>query len=99
MTWLIMGVLRIGHSGMESLEFLPHGELLRFLEDTEIDHVFPVLDTLGSSHEDSLEIWADNDQEVHPHVLMLLNHFPVPENVYEISTVPIVQWFLCAFMF
>lgn len=58
-TILLLGVLRIGY-GMESLEFLPSGQLLRFLNHADLGTVIPHRGVIGGFKDKDLHITGES---------------------------------------
>ena len=50
--------------GMEAIEFTPPGRLLRFLEDSDMNDVYPMENTIHSLPYQDLEISGSNEQTV-----------------------------------
>ena len=50
--------------GMEAIEFTPPGRLLRFLEDSDMNDVYPMENKIHSLPYQDLEISGSNDQTV-----------------------------------
>ena len=50
--------------GMEAIEFTPPGRLLRFLEDSDMNEVYPKENKIYSLPYQDLEISGSNDQTV-----------------------------------
>ncbi|GAB6033648.1 hypothetical protein CHUAL_013711 [Chamberlinius hualienensis] len=58
-TFALMGVLRLAY-GLESLEFIPKGLLIRFLENCNIDVVIPANGLVGGFKGEDLNIYGNN---------------------------------------
>ncbi|KAH7955167.1 hypothetical protein HPB49_024973 [Dermacentor silvarum] len=58
-TVMLLGVLRIGY-GMESLEFLPSGRLLRFLNNADLGTVVPHKGVIGGFKDTDLHIIGES---------------------------------------
>ena len=63
-TFLLLGILNINRNGMESMEFISDGELLRFLGESDMGDVFPVLNTVGGLPDQTLEVSGMDNNEV-----------------------------------
>ncbi|XP_077558669.1 sarcoglycan beta isoform X3 [Haemaphysalis longicornis] len=62
-TVMLLGVLRIGY-GMESLEFLPTGRLLRFLSNADLGTVVPHQGVIGGFKDTDLHITGESQPVV-----------------------------------
>ncbi|XP_037568644.1 beta-sarcoglycan [Dermacentor silvarum] len=62
-TVMLLGVLRIGY-GMESLEFLPSGRLLRFLNNADLGTVVPHKGVIGGFKDTDLHIIGESQPVV-----------------------------------
>ncbi|KAH6936999.1 hypothetical protein HPB50_025088 [Hyalomma asiaticum] len=62
-TVMLLGVLRIGY-GMESLEFLPSGRLLRFLNNADLGTVIPHKGVIGGFKDTDLHIIGESQPVV-----------------------------------
>ncbi|KAH7969572.1 hypothetical protein HPB52_019722 [Rhipicephalus sanguineus] len=62
-TVMLLGVLRIGY-GMESLEFLPSGQLLRFLNNADLGTVIPHKGVIGGFKDTDLHIIGESQPVV-----------------------------------
>lgn len=60
---MLLGVLRIGY-GMESLEFLPSGRLLRFLNNADLGTVIPHKGVIGGFKDTDLHIIGESQPVV-----------------------------------
>ncbi len=63
-TITLIGVLRIDMDGSESLEFIPSGRLLRFVEDAHLENVSPTENTIYSLPDEAVDISASDKQTV-----------------------------------
>lgn len=61
-TFILLGVLHLGY-GMQSLEFMPPGWLIRFLQNADIKTVIPINGIVGGFKGEDLHIYG-NDQPV-----------------------------------
>ena len=58
-------------NGMQGMEFIPHGKLLRFLEDSDMNNVYLHDDKIHSLPYNDIEISGSKDQTVRFKIHML----------------------------
>lgn len=74
---MLLSVLRIGY-GMESMEFIRSGQLLRFLNHADMGTVIPDTGIIGGFAESDLPIVGDN-QPVR--LILLINSLSYLQNI------------------
>lgn len=62
-TMVLLSVLRIGY-GMEGLEFIPSGQLLKFLVPSDFETIIPVDGRVGGFANHDLDIMGSNGEEL-----------------------------------